>query len=114
MLIQRSDGESWVLWDAVERRLWRFGWGGVVAVLEVGAGFVHRGEAGAERCGGLCCLSGRFFLGGSLEEFLKPHVVLPRLWQQRWRVLLGEQAWLGDGAVGDSHEFFSPQVKTSF
>ena len=110
MLIQRPDGEPWRLLDFVEaeRCLWSLGRGRVVAALEVRACFVHRRETGAERCGGLRCLSGGLFLGGSLEEFLKPNVVLSRLGQQGRRVLLAKQAWLGDGTVNDRHEHFSP------
>lgn len=109
MLIQRPDGEPWRLLDAVEaeRCLWSLGRGGVVTVLKVGACFVHRGKAGAEKRGGLRCLSRGLFLGGSLEELLKPNVVLSRLGQQGWGVLLGKQAQLGGSTVSDSHEHFS-------
>lgn len=113
MLVQRPDGEAWRLLDAVEAewRLRSLGGGGVVAVLEVGACFVHRGKAGAEKRGGLRRLSRGLFLGGSLEEFLKSSVVLPGLGQQGWGVLLGKQARLGHGTVSDSHERFSTQVR---
>ena len=76
----------------------------MVAVLEVGACFVHRGKAGAEKRGGLRCLGGSLFLGGSLEELLKPNVVFSRLGKQGGRVLLGKQARLGHSTV--SHERF--------
>lgn len=62
-----------------ERRLWGLGRGGVVAVLEVRAGFIHGGKAGAEKRSGLRCLRGGFFLGGSLKELLKTSIVLPGL-----------------------------------
>lgn len=111
MLIKWPDGEPWRLLDAgeAERCLWSLGRGGVVTVLEVRACFIHRGKAGAEKRGRLRCLSGGLFLGSSLEEFLKPNIVLSGLGQQGWRVLLGK---LGDSTVSDSHECFSTQVKT--
>jgi len=116
MLIQRPDGDPWRLLDAVEaeRCLWSPGRSGVVTALEVRACFVHRREAGAERSGVLRSLSRGLFLGGPLEELLKPKVVLSRLGQQGGRVLLGKQAWLGDSTVSDRHEHFSFQVKTCF
>lgn len=81
MLIQWPDGEPWRLLDAVEAEwcLWSLGRSGVVTVLEVRACFIHRGKAGAEKRSGLRCLSGGLFLGGSLEELLKPNIVLSRL-----------------------------------
>lgn len=113
MLIERSDAEPRCRMDAVqsERRLRGLGRGGVVAALEVRAGFIHRGETGAERCGRLRGLSRRLLLRCPFEELLKPHVVLSRLGQQGGWVLLGKQAWLGDGSVSDSHECLNTQVK---
>lgn len=81
MSVQRPDAEPRRLLDVVEaeRCLRSLGRGGVFAVLEVGACFVHRGKIGAEKYGRLRCLSGGLFLGGSLEELLKTSVVLSRL-----------------------------------
>ena len=78
----------------------------MVTVLEVGTCFVHGGEVGAEKRGGLRCLSGGLLLGGSLEEFLKPNVVLSRFGKQGRRVLLVKQARVADSPVSDSHERF--------
>lgn len=113
MLIRQPDGEPWRL-IAVEALwcIWSARRGEVVTVLEVRACFIYRGETGTERCGRLRCLSGGFFLGGPFEELLKSNVVLSRLGQQGWGVLLGKQAWLGDSTISDSHECFSTQVKT--
>lgn len=109
MLIQRPDSEPLRLPDAVEvkRCLRSPGRGGVVTVLEVGAGFIHRGKAGAEMHCGLRRLSGGLFLSGPLEELLETDIVLSRLGQQGRRVLLGKQARLGCSTVSDSHERFS-------
>ena len=78
----------------------------MVTVLEVGACFVHRGKAGAERCRRLRRLNGGLFLGASLEELLEPKVVLSGLGQQGWRVLLGKQARKGDSTVSHGHDGF--------
>lgn len=79
----------------------------MVAVLEVRACFVHRGKAGAEGRGGLRCLSGSLFLGGSLEELLESNIVLSGLGKQGRGVLLGKQARLVNSTVSDSHERLS-------
>lgn len=111
MLVERSDGEPRGRLDVeIVRGLRSPGRGGVVAVLQVGARFVHRRKAGAEGRGRLRCLSGGLFLGAPFEELLQASIVLSRLGQQRGRVLLGQQAVLRGGTVSDSHECFSTQV----
>lgn len=55
--------------------------------------------------GRLGSLSRGLLLGASLEEFLKSHIVLSRLGQQGWGVLLGKQAQLGHSTISKSHEW---------
>lgn len=107
MAIQRPDGDPWRLLDTVwsEWCLWSFWRGtGVVTVLKVRAGFIHRRKAWAEMCGGLQHLSRGLFPGRSLEEFLKLGIVLSGLGEQGWRVVLGKWARPGNSATGKSHE----------